>query len=134
MTAANALAMSLSQATALTAIVGTRIYHGLRPTASVVPCINFFEVAGGQRKDGFETTTFTFNCRATTAQTALQTARLIVDLFHGTSGRGTQGYQTGFEMTRMSLRQMQGLIPETSDNLYNAPVDILIVYPSSSVT
>lgn len=134
MTAANMVAVSLGQVSALTAIVSTRIYHGMRPKASIAPCINFFELAGGQRKDGFERTTFSINCRATTASTAIQIAKLVVDLFHGTAGRGTCGYQTGFEMTRMSLRQMQGLIPETSDNLYNAPVDIFIVYPSSSVT
>lgn len=134
MTAANMIAVSLSQVTALTAIVGSRIYHGMRPASTKVPCINFFEVAGGQRINGYERETYSINCRATTAATAIMMAKLVTDLFHGTAGTGTYGYQTGFEMSRMSLRQKQGLVPEVSDNLYNAPVDIFIVYPTSSVT
>jgi len=125
---------SLRQVAAITAICSTRIYHGMRPTSSTVPCINFFRMSGGTRRAGFESATFSVNCRATTAATALQLARLVTDLFHGTSGLGTYGHQTGFEITRASLRQEQGLIPETEDNLYNAPVDIQIVFPTSSVT
>ena len=71
---------------------------------------------------------------AATAATALQMAREVVNLFHGTSGTGIYGYQTGFEITRASLATEQGLVPEPEDRLYNAPVDIRVVYPTSSAT
>jgi len=134
MTAAQCVGYTLAQTSAVTALVSTRIYHGMRPVSTVVPCINYFEMAGGQRKNGFETVIFAINCRATTASTALQIARLVIDVFHGTYSTGTYGSMNGFEISRGSLRQSQGLIPETSDNLYNAPVDIQLVYPSSSIS
>jgi hypothetical protein len=134
MTPEQMLGWSLNQVTAITAICSTRIYHGLRPVGTTVPCINYFRMAGSTRQHGFETVTFAVNCRATTAQTALQVARLVTDLFHGTSSMGTYGAQNGFEVTRASLKADQGLIPEEADNLYNAPVDIQIVFPTSSVT
>jgi len=134
MTAAQCVGYTLAQTSAVTALVSTRIYHGMRPVSTVVPCINYFEMAGGQRKNGFETVTFAINCRATTASTALQIARLVIDVFHGTYSTGIYGAMNGFEISRGSLRQSQGLIPETSDNLYNAPVDIQLVYPSSSIS
>lgn len=134
MTAAQCVGLSLNQVTAITSICATRIYHGMRPVGTTTPCINYFELAGGQRQNGFERVSYSINCRAATASTAIQLARLVTDLFHGSSGTGIYGYQTGFEISKASLKQQQGLIPETADNLYNAPVDILLVYPSSSVT
>jgi hypothetical protein len=106
----------------------------MRPIGTTVPCINYFEMAGTQRLNGFERSTYSINCRATTAETALQLARKVVDIFQGTSGTGIYGDMNNFEITRASLRQQQGLIPETADNLYNCPVDIFIVYPTSSVS
>jgi hypothetical protein len=134
MNAEQVIGAELLASTALTAIVSTRIYHGLRPQGTTVPCINFYRLGGGTRNSGFESATFTVNCRATTAQTALAAARIVTDIFHGTSGRGTYGNQTGFEISRASMRVQQGLIPETEDQLYNAPVEIQMVYPSSSVS
>ena len=134
MTIENVVGASLNQVTAITAIVSTRIYNGMRPATTTVPCINYFEMPGGKRQYGIERTTFTINCRATTAGTALQLARLVDDLFHGTSGTGVYGNVSGFSVLRSSLVQNQGLIPETADNLYNCPVDILLVYPTSSVS
>jgi hypothetical protein len=123
----------MAQTSAVTNIVSTRIYGGTRLPSSVVPAINYFQLSS-QRKNGFEYTSFTINCRAVTAETALSLARTVTDLFHGTSSTGIYGNMNNFEITRASLRQTQGLIPETSDNLFNAPVDIFVVYPSSSVS
>lgn len=134
MTAAQMVGYSLNQASAITAIVSNRIYHGFRPIASIVPCINYFEVSGGKRQNGFERIVYSINCRAVTAATALQVARLVTDLFHGTSGTGIWGDANGFAIGRASLVQQQGLIPEVADNLYNAPVDFEFVYPSSTVS
>lgn len=134
MTPEQVVGWTLNQTTAITAIVSTRIYSGKRPTGSTVPCINYFRLAGGQRSYGFERVVFTLNCRATTLESALQIARLVTDVFHGTSSTGIYGSQNGFEITRSSLRQDNGFVYEESDNLYNAPIDILLVYPSSSVS
>lgn len=134
MTAAQMVGYSLSHTTALTVIVSTRIYHGTRPVGTVVPCINYFEVSGGQRSKGMEMVTYSINCRASTPAIALQIARLVTDLFHGTSSMGTYGDSNGFGVARASLVQNQGLIPEPGDNMVNAPVDILFVYPTASVT
>lgn len=134
MTAEQAIGYTLKATTAITAIASTRIYHGLRPDGTATPCINFYRLPGGLRRNGFETATFSINCRATTAQTAIAMAKAVNDLFAGTSGTGTYGYQTAFEISRASQKQDQGLIMETEDRLYNAPVDIQVVYPTSSVT
>ena len=126
---------SLNQTSSVTNIVSTRIYAGQRPVTTTVPCINYFEVSGTKRLNGFERVTYSINCRATTAETALQLARKVVDLFEGgSSGRGGYGSMNGFEITRANLRQNQGLIPEPDDSTYNAPVDIFIIYPTSSVS
>ena len=135
MSPSQTIGYTMNQTSSITNIVSTRIYNGQRPVTTVVPCINYFEMAGTKRLSGFERATYSINCRATTAETALQLARKVVDLFEGgTSGRGGYGYMNGFEVTRVSLRQHQGLIPEPDDNLYNAPIDIFIVYPTSSVS
>jgi len=135
MTPSQVIGYTLNQTSSITNIVSTRIYNGQRPVTTTVPCINYFEMSGTKRLNGFERATYSINCRATTAETALQLARKVVDLFEGgISGRGGYGNMNGFEVTRSSLRQHQGLIPEPDDNLYNAPVDIFIVYPTSSIS
>jgi len=133
MTPAQMVGWSLNQATAITAIVSTRIYHGKRPDASITPCINYFEMTT-KRKNGFESATYSFNCRASTVGTAIQIARLVDDLFNGTSGTGIYGSMNGFEISRASEVQMQSAIYETTENIWNAPVDILFIYPMSSVS
>ena len=139
MTSAQFIGYCLNQTSAITNIISTRIYHGMRPgspsaASAIVPCINYFEMAGGNRASGFESVTYSINCRATTAATALKLARHVADLFHGTDSRGVYGDMNNFTVSKASLRQQQGLIPEVGDNLYNAPVDIFIVYPSSTVS
>lgn len=134
MIASQVIGSMLNSVTAITAITSTRIYNGSRPTGTTVPCINYFEMAGGLRRNGFERISYSINCRATTAETALRLATLVDELFNGTSGNGIYGYLTNFEVSRASTRQRQGLIPEPDGGLYNAPVDIFIVFPSSSIS
>jgi hypothetical protein len=140
MTPAQAIGWTLNQTSAITAITSTRIYHGLRPVSvptagsALTPCINYFEMPGGSRSYGMEMVTYAINCRASTAAVALQLARAVTDLFHGTSSTGIYGDANGFGIARASMRRSGGVIPEIDDNLFNAPVDILLVYPSSSVT
>jgi len=134
MIASQAIGTMLNATTAITAIVSTRIYNGNRPTGTTVPCINYYEMAGGIRRNGFERISYSVNCRATTAETALRLATLVDELFNGTSGTGIYGYTNNFEITRASTKQRQGLIPEPDDGIYNAPVDVFVVFPSSSIS
>jgi hypothetical protein len=64
MTSSQCIGTILNSVTAISAIVSTRIYNGQRPVTTTVPCINYFEMAGGQRYRGFERVTYSINCRA----------------------------------------------------------------------
>jgi hypothetical protein len=136
MTPAQAIGWSLNQASAITAIVGNKIYHGLKPTEAVVPCINYFEMGGGQKKYGMITQIYSINCRAATAGAARTLAKAVVDLFDGADSNGTFGTQNSFDIARISLRYDQGLIPEIDSEagVFNAPLDFALVYSSSTVS
>jgi len=125
---------TLYDTTAISDIVGTRVYHGLRPKGTTLPAINYFMLGGGTRENGIETQVYTINCRATDPGTARNLAREVVDLFAGTSGTAIYGTINGFDVSRAVLRADQGLIPEPDDETYNAPVDIQIIFPSSTVS
>ena len=127
------LGYAMLQTTAITAITSTRVYHGLRPQGTDVPCINYFELPG-TRRFGVETQPYSINCRAATAAAARDLARHVVDLFAGEDGTGIYGTQSTFTILRGSLSQDQGLIPEPEDSIFNAPVDITIVYGVDTVT
>lgn len=125
---------SMLQSSAITAIVSTRVYHGLRPDGDTLPAINYFDLAGGARRQGYETQDFSVNCRAATAGAARNLARLVVNLFAGTDGNGVHGNQNGFSIARASLRNDNGLIPEPDTETFNAPVDITLVYGVTAVS
>jgi len=129
-----AIGWTLNQTTAITAITSTRIYHGNRPENTGLPCINYFESGIGIRQNGYETQDYTVNCRAQDPGEALDLAREVVDLFHGTSSTGIYGTQNGFDIMRAFLSGMPGVLPEPEDSIYNAPVTITMVYPSSTVS
>jgi hypothetical protein len=129
-----AVGWTLLNTTAITAIVDSRVNHGLRPKGSRLPCINYYEVGNVQRENGLERVTYSINCRASSASEARDLARLVIDLFHGANSTGTYGTQNGFDFSRASLQTDAGLIPEPEDHIFNAPVDILVVYPSTTVS
>jgi hypothetical protein len=128
-----AVGYQMLQTSAITAITSTRIYHGLRPQGTVVPAITYYELPG-TRFSGIESQGFSINCRARTAGGARDLARKVIDLFAGSDGTGTYGAVSSFSVMRASLRQDQGLVPEPEDGLFNAPVDIQIVYPVDDAT
>jgi len=125
---------TLLQTSAVTNIVSTRVYHGLRPEGTAVPSINYYELGGGVRANGIEIQSFSINCRASTAGAARNLARSVLDLFTGTSGTGIYGTQNGFDIARASLRNDNGLVPEITDNVYNAPIDIAVAYAISTIS
>jgi len=129
---------TLIETTAISAIVGSgadaRVYHGLRPETTRVPSINFYELGGGMRNMGMERQPFSVNCRAETAKAARELARLVVTVFAGESGTGTYGTASGFSVARTALTNDGGVIPEPEDRVYNAPVDIHLVFGPGEVT
>lgn len=134
MTPSQMIGYAMINATSLSTLVSGRIYNGTRPQTSILPSVNFFEMAGGWRRANYEGTPFAINCRAKTEVEAQGIARKVVDLFHGSSSMGVYGNLNNFEITRASLKQKQGTIYESAEMVYNCPVDIFIVYPSSSVS
>ena len=124
---------SMLQTSAITAITSTRIYHGLRPVNTDTPCINFYALPGNRRW-GVERTGFSINCRAEDPAVASNLARKVVDLFGGTAGTGIYGSQSSFSVLRAWVEAEQGLIPETEEPVFNAPVDIVVVNATSTVS
>ena len=134
MTAAQVVGWSMIQATTITALVSVEnIYHGLRPKSTVTPQINYFE-GSLIRHNGIESQDFVINSRAMTAAGAQAIARVVTDLFHGSASTGIYGTQNGFDIARSFLDTGTGTIPETEDEIYNAPVRITVIYPSSTVS
>ena len=128
----------LVQASAISALVGSaasaRVYYGLRPETTITPCINYYEVGGGSRFSGMERATYSVNCRAGTAAEARALARAVVTVFAGDSGTGTYGSASGLSVARAALVSDGGLIPESEDRLFNAPVDVQLVYAPAEVS
>lgn len=136
MTAPQFVGWTLLNTSAVTAICGTRITHGMRPQSSAMsalPSINYYELPGG-RHNGLETETFSINCRAVTADTAMILAKKVIDVFHGSSGTGIYGTNNSFDVARASLRNHNGLIPEPDASAHNVPVDILLTYAEDTVS
>jgi hypothetical protein len=132
MTPSQAVGYALNQTTTITALVSTRINFGNRPDGTITPCINFFEMPGGYKRNGLNYLTYSINCRAVTAETAMQVANLVDTLFNGSAGTGVYGSWNTFGIARASTRQRQGLIYESGENIYNAPVDVFIVCPANT--
>ena len=134
MTGSQAVGYVINSSTAISVLTSGRVYNGQRPVTTIVPCINYFEMPGGQRYRGFERISYSVNCRATTAETAIQLCRLVDELFNGLDGMGVYGDTNGFGIARASTKQRQGLIPEPEDAIYNAPIDIFLVFSRNAVT
>ena len=113
---------------------GKRIFHGLKPRTPTLPNIAFFEIGGPSRFNGMEGQEYTINCRAATFDKALDLARVVVDLFHGASSTGTYGTISGFDISRAFQAAPPAIIPESTGSVYNVPVTISIIYPSSTVS
>lgn len=137
MNGAQAIGTALLSTTAITAIVGAgtagRVYHGLRPANSIVPSINYFKI-GGITRYGITSEKYSINCRASTATAAVNLAKQVDILFGGIEGMSTYSDWSGFDIVRASTQQDQGLIPEPADGVFNAPIDIQIVYRVETAT
>jgi len=133
MTAPQYVGYAMLQTSAITTVVSQRIYHGMRPEGTAVPSINYYELPG-TRTYGYVSQPYSINCRASTAGAARSLANLVINLFSGTSATGIAGTLNGFTVGRCSLRADQGLLPEPEDNIFNAPVEITLVYGLDTVS
>ncbi len=131
----------LLNTSAVTNIVGVAsartVTHGLRSRNGILPCINYFALPGGSRFNGIERMPVSFGCRADTPGAARDLNRVVTTVFAGAQGTGTTGTENGFDLRRGSLIADQGLIPEEKvdgKTVYNAPVDIQIIYAASTVS
>jgi hypothetical protein len=124
----------LKATTAVTAIVGRRVYHAYVPKSATMDNIAFFEIGLPRRFTGIESQDYQIGCRGTTLARTMDLARVVVDLFHGTSSTGIYGTQGTFSIGRAFQSAPVPLIPEPRGSMYNAPVQITMVYPSSTVS
>ena len=117
----------LLNTTAVTAITSTRVNYGLRPTGTVLPAINFYDIAGVGKANGLDNGVYSINCRAATARAARDLADLVQSTFVGSDATGTSGNASTFSAIRVSLVRSGGLITEPDDSCFNAPVDIRVI-------
>jgi len=118
----------LLDATAISALVSTRVYDGLRlPDANgnTFPAINYYFIDGGRK--GIKRAVYSINCRAKTIQAAMDLKEKVIDLFDQ-NGLGSYGSITGFSAYRVSLVASHQVIPEVDTGVFNAPVDIQIIF------
>jgi len=134
MTADQMVGYALLNTSALTAIVSTRIYHGMRTMGTALPALNFYQLGQRTRANGMERTGWSVCSRSTKAAQALQLAELVYDMFDGTSGNGMSGDVNNFAIISTSVIGTGGLIFEDEESVYNAPVDIQVVYPVATAT
>ena len=113
---------------AITDIVGTRVYHGMRPEGDA-PCINYFEVGYVPLHNGVvEAPRYQISCRASTPGATQDLAREVCVLFHN-----FHGTIDDFDVQRTTV-ESKILLPEPETNLYHAPVDVRFVFNSSTVS
>jgi len=128
-----AIGWTLINASAVTALVTTtNIVHGLRPKNSSAPSINYFELPG--KRHWIESQPYTINCRANTPALSQDIQREVTNVFNGTTQTGVYGTQNGFDFSRASAGETMGLLSEPGDEIFNSPVVVTIVYPSSTVS
>ena len=121
--------LNTAAVTALTSIIS----HGKRPSQTGTPCVNFYEVDSTEL-NGMGTTRFSMNCRDKSPSGAMALAKVVIQTFNGSSGTGIRGTNNGFDVASSFLESQPGLTPEPEDELYNAPVDVLITYDLDTVS
>ena len=114
----------------ITAIVGTHIYHGLRPQAGA-PCINYFEVSYTPLHNGvLEVPHYQISCRASSPGVVQDLARKVCTLFHNL--QGPIGSSSVFYLQKATVEN-KILLSEPDTNLYHVPVDIFFVFSEATV-
>ena len=118
----------------ITAITSKRSWHSFRPKAPGYPNICFMENGKPTRNRGMEEQVFTVNCRGQDPEKALNLARKVEDYFNGSSSTGIYGTVNSFDISRSFVGSGAPLIAEPKGSVYNVPVPVTIMYPSSTVS
>jgi len=126
-----AIGYQLLATTAISDIVGTRVYHGKRPEAlgssqtSYLPAIAFEEVAGPLILAGgwVETRSVLIHSYAETDSGAWDLAKEVKDMFHS-----LYGSINGFDIQRVYVRGSGGLIFDNAVRTFDAPIEIDVYY------
>lgn len=139
MTSAQLIGYSLLQTSAITSIVSNRVFEGSRISAGtagtiILPAINYYELAGGNRFNGLEQINYSINCRASTLSVANNLCREVINLFVGSSSTGIYGVMNSFDVDRISLINKQGNIFEETEDVWNCPVDIQLICRTGTIS
>jgi hypothetical protein len=121
--------------TAITDLVSTRIYDGVRPEAFatgqtvVVPAINYFEIPTppmiGQGYGIWENARFQISCRATSEDSSVAIADAVEVAFHR-----LKGHVNNFSIQFAEVVLSGNTIYEPETELFNTPVDIRVIFHS----
>lgn len=123
-----AIGYELFAASAITNIVGSNIYHGMRPEPGD-PCINYFEVGYVLLAyNAIESPVYQISCRASTPAIAQQLAREVAVLF-----QSAKRAISIFDI-QMATVDNKLLLYENETELYHVPVDVRFVYEESIVS
>jgi hypothetical protein len=131
-TAAQFIGKTLIGSSAINLITtANRIYHGMRPSSTVLPAINYYKV--NDDSSILTNETYSINCRAVDLVVAMGLAKSVKDLFCGVNNLGTYASEEAssinvFSAARISLVKVQSATPENDGEIWNSPVDISIVY------
>ena len=123
-----AIGYALLNESAITDVVGSRIYHGIRPEGDA-PCINYFEVGYIPLHNGVvESPRYQISCRAADPKVAQELARTVCTVFHN-----YRGSVDGFAIDMGTIEDKR-MLPEPNTNLYHVPVDVRFVYSELTVS
>ena len=118
----------------ISALVGSRVTHAFaNRSGATMPNISFFEVGGPFGFTGFERQDFQISCRGKKIEDALDLARVVTETFDGSASTGINGYVNSFSIARSFQAEAAPIITE-ANSIYNVPVTVTVIYPSSTVS
>jgi heme-binding NEAT domain protein len=126
-----AIYVKLNATTAITDLVGTSIFHGLRPdTDDTSYAINYFELPGlnivPDAKGVIENPDYQISCRATTPGNAKQLAQEVDSVLHN-----MQEALSGFSISITVKQSSGGLIEEQDGDWWHVPLTYRFVYENT---
>jgi len=123
-----AIAVKLTATSAVTSLVGSNIYHGMRPPKDTGDySLNYFEVGGQDiildTRGVVENPLYQISCRARTASNAEEFALVV-----GTTLQNMQEAMEGFSVNFANLAPGGELIEEEDGKWYHVPLTMRFVF------
>lgn len=133
MQAWEAIGNKLLNTTAITDIVGDRVYHGhIVPENIQFPIINFFQLPGDafvrDTKGHIENPTFQISIRGEDLNQIMDLARTTMELFQDFQGR----VNSSFDINITNITGFGGVLWEQEGSIYHIPIDVKIVFENST--